>query len=193
MSERPRKVPGDLRSARWLAPDDLRGFGHRSRLMQAGYAPEDWAGRPVIAIVNTWSDIYPCHVHLRDRAEWVRRGVLQAGGFPVELPAMSLSETFVKPTTVLYRNMLAMETGELIRSHPVDGAVLLGGCDKTTPGLVMGAISAGVPFVYLPAGPMLRANWKGRVLGPGSDAWKFWDDRRAGLIDDRRSGPRRDR
>jgi len=172
----------DLRSARWFAPDDLRAFGHRSRMMQMGYAPEDWAGRPVIAIINTWSDLNPCHAHFKARAEDVKRGVLQAGGFPVELPAMSVSESFVKPTTMLYRNMLAMETEELLRSHPVDGAVLLGGCDKSTPGLLMGAFSANLPCIYVPAGPMLRGNWKGKVLGSGSDAWKYWDERRAGRI-----------
>ncbi|MEO1330897.1 MAG: L-arabinonate dehydratase [Pseudomonadota bacterium] len=176
------KKPDDLRSARWFAPDDLRSFGHRSRLMQMGYAPEDWAGRPTIAILNTWSDINPCHAHFKARLEDVRRGVLQAGGFPIELPAISLAENFVKPTTMLYRNMLAMEAEELIRSHPVDGAVLMGGCDKTTPGLVMGAISAGVPFIFMPAGPMLRGNYAGDVLGSGSDAWKYWDERRAGAI-----------
>lgn len=154
-------------------------------MMQMGYAEKDWAGRPVIAIVNTWSDLNPCHAHFRQRAEDVKRGVLQAGGFPVELPALSLSETFVKPTTMLYRNLLALETEELLRSHPVDGAVLMGGCDKTTPGLIMGAISAGYPAIYLPAGPMLRGNWKGKVLGSGSDAWKYWDERRAGAISDR--------
>ena len=178
----PRKTQESLRSARWFAPDDLRSFGHRSRAMQMGYGPEDWAGKPVIAIINTWSDINPCHTHFKQRVEDVKRGVLQAGGFPIELPAISLAEQYVKPTTMLYRNMLAMETEELIRSHPVDGAVLMGGCDKTTPGLVMGALSAGLPFVYLPAGPMLRGNWKGQILGSGSDAWKFWDDRRAGKI-----------
>ncbi len=179
------KKAEELRSARWFGHDDLRGFGHRSRAMQMGYAPEDWRGKPVIAIVNTWSDINPCHAHFRERAEWVKRGILQAGGFPLELPAISLAENFVKPTTMLYRNFLAMETEELIRSHPIDGVVLMGGCDKTTPGLVMGAISAGLPFLYLPAGPMLRGNWKGRVLGSGSDTWKFWDERRAGKISDR--------
>jgi dihydroxy-acid dehydratase len=138
----------------------------------------------VVAVVNTWSEANPCHTHLRERAEHVKRGVLQAGGWPIELPALSLSESFVKPTTMLYRNMLAMEVEELIRSHPVDGAVLLGGCDKTTPGLLMGATSAGLPMIYLPAGPMLRGNWKGQVLGSGSDAWKYWDDRRAGVISD---------
>ncbi|NOV19274.1 dihydroxy-acid dehydratase [Ensifer adhaerens] len=180
-----KKAPETLRSARWFAPDDLKGFGHRSRIMQMGYGAEDWAGRPVIAIINTWSDINPCHAHFKTRIDDVKRGVFQAGGFPIELPALSLSENFVKPTTMLYRNMLAMETEELIRSHPVDGAVLMGGCDKTTPGLIMGAISAGVPAIYVPAGPMLRGNWKGKTLGSGSDAWKFWDERRAGNITDK--------
>ncbi|MCD0503596.1 L-arabinonate dehydratase [Bordetella petrii] len=171
-----------LRSARWMAHDDLRSFGHRSRMMQMGYGPQDWAGRPVIAIINTWSDLNPCHSHFKQRVDDVKRGILQAGGFPVELPAISVSESFVKPTTMLYRNFLAMETEELLRSHPVDGAVLMGGCDKTTPGLIMGAISADLPCIYLPAGPMLRGNWKGKVLGSGSDAWKLWDERRAGNI-----------
>jgi len=149
-----------------------------------GYAPEDWQGKPVIAIVNTWSDINPCHAHFKHRVKDVKRGVLQAGGFPIELPALSLAEVFVKPTTMLYRNLLAMETEELLRSHPVDGAVLMGGCDKTTPALVMGAISAGLPMIYLPAGPMLRGNYQGEPLGSGSDAWKYWDERRAGTLED---------
>ena len=178
----PRKTPDQLRSARWFAPDDLRSFGHRSRLMQMGYSHADWVGRPVIAIVNTWSDINQCHGHLRQRAEDVRRGVLQAGGLPIELPAISLSEPIVKPTTMLYRNFLAMETEELLRSHPIDGAVLMGGCDKTTPGLTMGALSAGLPFIFVPAGPMLSGQWRGQTLGSGSDAWKYWDERRAGRL-----------
>jgi dihydroxy-acid dehydratase len=177
-----KKSPAQLRSARWFAPDDLRGFGHRSRIMQMGYAPADWEGRPIIAILNTWSDINPCHAHFKHRVEDVKRGVLQAGGFPIELPAISLAENFVKPTTMLYRNMLAMDVEELIRSHPVDGVVLMGGCDKTTPGLLLGATSAGLPAIYVPAGPMLRGNWKGKTLGSGSDAWKYWDERRAGNI-----------
>lgn len=179
-----RKTPDTLRSARWFAQDDLRGFGHRSRIMQMGYAPSDFIGRPAIAIINTWSDINPCHAHFKQRVEDVKRGVLQAGGFPIELPAISLAENFVKPTTMLYRNFLAMEAEELIRSHPVDGVVLMGGCDKTTPALIMGAISAGLPAIFVPAGPMLRGNWKGKVLGSGSDAWKYWDERRAGNISD---------
>jgi dihydroxy-acid dehydratase len=178
------KTPKPLRSARWFAPDDLRSMGHRSRLMQMGYGAADWAGKPVIAIVNTWSDINQCHTHFKQRVEDVKRGVLQAGGFPIELPAISLSEPIVKPTTMLYRNFLAMETEELLRSHPVDGAVLMGGCDKTTPGLLMGAFSAGLPCIFLPAGPMLRGNWKGKILGSGSDTWKYWDERRAGAITD---------
>ncbi|MEM7693763.1 MAG: L-arabinonate dehydratase [Pseudomonadota bacterium] len=175
-------MPKPLRSARWFDKDDLRSFGHRSRIMQMGYAPEDWAGKPVIAILNTWSDIQPCHAHFKDRVEHVKRGVFQAGGFPIELPCLSLAEQFVKPTTMLYRNLLAMEAEELIWSHPVDGVVLMGGCDKTTPALIMGAISAGVPFIYLPAGPMLRGNYQGKALGSGSDAWKYWDERRSGNI-----------
>jgi dihydroxy-acid dehydratase len=179
-----RKHPEDLRSYRWLGVDDMRSFGHRSRLRGIGYDADDWKGKPVIGIINTWSDINPCHAHLRSRAENVKRGVLQAGGFPVELPAMSLAETFVKPTTMLYRNFLAMETEELLRSHPLDGAVLMGGCDKTTPGLLMGAISMGLPAIYVPAGPMLRGNWKGQYLGSGSDVWKYWTEKRAGNITD---------
>jgi dihydroxy-acid dehydratase len=177
-----KKPYATLRSARWFAPDDVRSFGHRSRVMQLGYGPQDWVGKPVIAILNTWSDINPCHGHFKQRVEDVKRGILQAGGFPIELPAISLDEPIMKPTTMLYRNLLAMEAEELIRSHPVDGAVLMGGCDKTTPGLVMGAISAGVPFIFVPAGPMLRGNWHGKPLGSGSDTWKLWDERRAGKI-----------
>lgn len=177
-----RKTAESLRSARWFAPDDLRSFGHRSRTMQMGFDPQEWAGKPVIAILNTWSDANMCHAHFKHRVEDVKRGIWQAGGFPLELPTLSLSESYVKPTTMLYRNMLAMEAEELLRSHPVDGAVLMGGCDKTTPGLVMGAVSAGLPMIYLPAGPMLRGNFRGQTLGSGADAWKFWDERRAGTI-----------
>jgi dihydroxy-acid dehydratase len=174
--------PERLRSHRWFGVADLRSFGHRSRLRQFGYDSVDWSGKPVIGIINTWSDINPCHAHFRDRVDDIKRGIFQAGGFPLELPAMSLAEPYVKPTTMLYRNFLAMETEELLRSHPIDGAVLLGGCDKTTPGLLMGAISMGLPAIYVPAGPMLRGNWRGNVLGSGSDSWKYWDEKRAGKI-----------
>ncbi len=181
MSKR-KKTPEQLRSARWFAPDDLRSFGHRSRMNQIGYADTEFQGKPVIGIINTWSDFAQCHAHFKTRVEDVKRGVLMAGGFPVELPAISLSESTVKPTTMLYRNFLAMETEELIRSQPVDGVVLMGGCDKTTPGLILGATSAGVPAIFVPAGPQLRGNWQGKTLGSGSDAWKYWDERRAGNI-----------
>ena len=177
-----RKSPEDLRSVRWFGAKDLRSFGHRSRLFQMGYDQREIAGKPVIAIINTWSDINPCHAHLRARAEEVKRGVWQAGGFPVELPAMSLTETYVKPTTMLYRNFLAMEVEELIRSHPVDGVVLLAGCDKTTPATIMGAIQVDLPTIFVPAGPMLRGNYRGQALGSGSDVWKYWADKEAGLI-----------
>ncbi len=173
-----------LRSARWFGPADLRSFGHRSRAMQMGYAPEEWTGKPVIGILNTWSDLQPCHMHFKQRVDDVKRGVLMAGGFPVELPALSMSESYLKPTSMLYRNMLAMEAEELLRAHPVDGAVLMGGCDKSTPGLLLGAISMNIPAIFLPAGPMLRGNWQGKTLGSGSDSWKYWDELRAGKITD---------
>jgi dihydroxy-acid dehydratase len=180
-----RKKPEDLRSHRWYGVDDMRSFGHRSRTAQMGYSRADYLGKPVIAIINTWSDINPCHSHFRQRAEEVKRGVWQAGGFPVEMPAITLSEPFQKPTTMLYRNLLAMEAEELLRSYPADGAVLMGGCDKTTPALIMGAISMNLPAIYLPAGPMLRGNWRNQPLGSGSDVWKYWAERRAGTITDR--------
>lgn len=182
MTEKLKKTADQLRSARWFGPDDLRSFGHRSRMMQMGLAPEDWEGRPIIGILNTWSEMNPCHLHFRDRAEDVKKGIAQAGGLGLEIPTISIDESFTKPTSMLYRNMIAVETEETIRSHPLDGVVLMGGCDKSTPGLTMGAISAGMPFIFLPAGPMLRGNYAGRALGSGSDAWKFWDERRAGKI-----------
>jgi dihydroxy-acid dehydratase len=179
-----KKTPEQLRSHRWFGPDDLRSFSHRSRAKQMGYALEDFQGKPVIAIINTWSDLSVCHSHFRTRAEEVKRGVWQSGGFPVELPAMMVTETYMKPSPMMYRNFLAMETEELLRSQPIDGAVLMGGCDKTTPGLLMGAISMNLPAIYLPAGPMLRGNWNGQVLGSGSDVWKFWAEKCAGIISD---------
>jgi dihydroxy-acid dehydratase len=179
----PQKDSKSLRSYRWYGPDDLRSFGHRSRAASMGCVQADYAGKPVIAIINTWSDINPCHSHLRERANDVKRGVWQAGGFPVEMPAITLGETFQKPTTMMYRNLLAMETEELLRSYPADGCVLLGGCDKTTPALLMGAISMNIPAIYVPAGPMLRGNWHGQILGSGSDVTKYWAERRAGNID----------
>jgi dihydroxy-acid dehydratase len=177
-----RKRPEDLRSHRWYGAKDMRSFGHRSRTAQMGYDRSDYAGKPVIGIINTWSDINACHSHFKQRVEEVKRGVWEAGGFPVEVPAMTLSEPFQKPTTMMYRNFLAMETEEALRSYPADGAVLMGGCDKTTPALLMGAISMNIPAIYMPGGPMLRGNWRGNALGSGSDVWKYWAELRAGTI-----------
>ncbi|KAB8183056.1 L-arabinonate dehydratase [Microbispora catharanthi] len=174
----------ELRSHRWYGTDSLRSFSHRARTRQLGIAAEEHLGKPVVGILNTWSQLNPCHTHLRERAEDVRRGVWQAGGYPVELPVMAVGETFQKPTAMLYRNLLAMETEEVLRSYPVDAAVLMGGCDKTTPALVMGAISADLPVVFVPCGPMLPGDWRGQRLGSGSDMWRYWAERRAGKLGD---------
>ena len=178
------RSPADLRSRRWFAANDMRGFAHRQRMQQMGLRREDVVGRPIVAIVNTWSDLSPCHAHLRERAQAVKRGVLLAGGMPFELPAMSLGEVMVKPTTMLYRNFLAMEVEELLRSLPIDGAVLLGGCDKTTPGLLMGAISMGIPAIFCAAGPMLNDRHQGKVVGAGTHTRMFWDEYQAGKIEE---------
>jgi dihydroxy-acid dehydratase len=179
-----KRQPTDLRSYRWFGRDDMRSFGHRSRAKQAGFSLEDISGKPVIAILNTWSDANPCHTHFKLRAEEVKRGIWQAGGFPMEIPLLTLGETLMKPSTMLYRNLLAMSAEEALRSYPADGAVLLGGCDKTVPALVMGATSANLPALLVPAGPMLRGNWRGQFLGSGSDVWKYWAERRAGMLDE---------
>jgi dihydroxy-acid dehydratase len=182
-----RKAPEELRSYRWFGgsrSEALRVFSHRSRMRQLGILPEEHLGKPVIVILNTWSEMNPCHMHLRERAEQVKRGVLEAGGFPVELPVATLSETFQKPTPMMYRNLLSMEAEELLRSYPADGAVLMGGCDKTTPALLMGATSAGIPAIFVTAGPMLRGNYRGQPVGSGTDMWKLWDDVKAGVAGD---------
>ena len=176
------KKPEQLRSWRWFGPDDVRSFGHRSRAKQMGYAKEEFTGKPVIGILNTWSDLNTCHTHFRERAQEVKRGVWEAGGFPVEIPITSLSEMFMKPTTMMYRNMVAMEVEEVLRCHPIDGAVLMGGCDKTVPALLMGAFTMNLPCIFLPAGAMMKGSWRGETLGSGSDVWKYWDERRAGRI-----------
>ncbi|MFJ8930481.1 L-arabinonate dehydratase [Streptomyces sp. NPDC102364] len=180
-----RLSPEQLRSHQWYGTEgQLRTWSHNARMRQLGYEGEEYEGRPVVAVLNTWSDINPCHVHLRERAEAVKRGVWQAGGFPLEFPVSTLSETYQKPTPMLYRNLLAMETEELLRSYPVDAAVLLGGCDKSTPALLMGAASADVPAIFVPAGPMLPGHWRGETLGSGTDMWKYWDEHRAGNLTD---------
>jgi dihydroxy-acid dehydratase len=182
-----KKALADLRSRRWFAAGGMRGFAHRQRAQQMGLRREDLLERPCIAIVNTWSDLSPCHAHLRERAEAVKRGVLLAGGLPFELPALSLGEVMVKPTTMLYRNLLAMEVEELLRSLPIDGVVLLAGCDKTTPGTVMGAISMGLPALFCPAGPMLNDRYlkpgePARQVGAGTHTRVFWDEYQAGRV-----------
>ena len=178
----------ELRSQRWFADTGMRGFAHRQRMQQMGLRRQDVTERPIIAIINTWSDLSPCHAHLRERAESVKRGVLMAGGTPFELPAMGLGEVMVKPTTMLYRNFLAMEVEELLRSHPIDGVVLLAGCDKTTPGTLMGALSMGLPTLFCPAGPMLNdrqvLGGVTRQIGAGTHTRMFWDEYQAGAIDE---------
>ena len=181
-----RKTLSELRSRRWFADQGMRGFAHRQRMQQQGVRREDVMERPMVAIINTWSDLSPCHAHLRERAEAVKRGILLAGGIPVELPAMSLGEVMVKPTTMLYRNFLAMEVEELLRSLPCDGVVLLAGCDKTTPGTVMGAISMDIPTIFCPAGPMLNDRYVkdgvSRTVGAGTHTRVFWDEYQAGHV-----------
>ena len=174
--------PTQLRSYRWYGPDSLRAFGHRSRARQSGLGESDFSGKPVVGILNTWTDLNSCHLHFKTTVEAIKRGVLQEGGLPMEIPVMSCGETLTKPTSMLYRNFLAMEAEEMIRANPVDASVLLGGCDKSTPALLMGAISAGVTAIYVPSGPMIKGNWNGQVLGSGSDVWKYWDERRAGNL-----------
>jgi dihydroxy-acid dehydratase len=171
-----------LRSYRWFGTTDLRSFGHRSRMLQMGFGREEFLGRPIIAVMNTWSEINSCHTHFKDRAEQVKRGVWQAGGVPIEMPVMTLAEAFERPTPMLHRNLLSMEVEQVLRHYPFDGVVLMGGCDKTTPALLMGAASMNLPAVFFPAGPMLRGHWDGKVLGSGSDAWKYWAELRAGNI-----------
>ena len=176
------KTLAELRSRRWFSASDMRAFAHRQRTQQMGLRREDVLDKPIVAIINTWSELSPCHAHLRERAESVKRGVLMAGGYPFELPAMSLGEVMVKPTTMLYRNFLAMEVEELLRSLPIDGTVLLAGCDKTTPGTLMGAISMGLPTIFCPAGPMLNDRHQGRSVGAGTHTRMFWDEYQAGRV-----------
>jgi dihydroxy-acid dehydratase len=149
-----------------------------------GLDDQDFENKPIVGVLNTWSEMNTCHSHFRERVLEVKRGVLQAGGFPVEIPVMSLGEMLMKPTTMLYRNLLAMETEEVLRCHPIDAAVLMGGCDKTVPAMLMGALSADIPSVFLPAGPMLNAHWRDTTLGSGTDAWKYWAERCAGNLCD---------
>jgi dihydroxy-acid dehydratase len=179
------KTIDDLRSQRWFsAPGTIGRHKHR-RIKQSGFSLPDFQNKPVIAILSTWSDLQPCHAHFPQRIEEVKRGVWQAGGFPVVMPVQSVSESFLRPTSMLYRNLLAMEVEEAIRAHPIDGAVLMGGCDKTGPGLVMGAASANVPSIFVPAGAMLKGRWRQHTLGTGTSTWAADADHRAGKLSDR--------
>jgi L-arabonate dehydrase len=181
-----RNIPSNgkhgLRSAEWFDRDDLDGFLHRSWLKSSGVTDETFRGRPVIGICNSWSELVNCNVHLRGLAESVKRGVLQAGGFPLEFPVLSLGESLMKPTTMLYRNLMAMDVEESIRSYPLDGVVLLTGCDKTNPASIMGAASADIPAIVVTGGPMLNGRWRGREIGSCSDCWHYHEELRAGRI-----------
>jgi L-arabonate dehydrase len=173
---------GGRRSAEWFDRRDLDGFLHRSWLKSTGVTDAAFRGRPVIGICNSWSELVNCNVHLRGLAEAVKRGVLQAGGFPLEFPVMSLGESLMKPTTMLYRNLMAMDVEESIRSYPLDGVVLLTGCDKTNPASILGAASADIPAIVVTGGPMLNGRWRGRELGSCSDCWHYHEELRAGRI-----------
>ena len=173
---------GRRRSEEWFERRDLDGFLHRSWLKSTGVTDETFRGRPVIGICNSWSELVNCNVHLRGLAESVKRGVLQAGGFPLEFPVVSLGESLMKPTTMLYRNLMAMDVEESIRSYPLDGVVLLTGCDKTNPASIMGAASADIPTIVVTGGPMLNGRWRGREIGSCSDCWHYHEELRAGRI-----------
>jgi len=180
-----RKTVSELRSQRWFSGPGAVGPHKHRRIKQAGYSTEDFKDKPVIGILSTWSDFQTCHSHFPERIEDIKRGIWQAGGFPAVIPVQSVSESFLRPTSMLYRNLLAMEAEEAIRAHPVDGVVLLGGCDKTGPGLVMGAASANVPAIFVPAGAMLKGRWRQHTLGTGSSTWAAEADFRAGKINQR--------
>jgi dihydroxy-acid dehydratase len=180
MSEDPGK--GTRRSSEWFAGTGKNGFIHRSWMRNQGFAPDLFDGRPVIGIGSTWSEFTPCNAHLNRVAESIKRGIWEAGGFPLEFPAMSLGEPIMRPTTMLYRNLLAMEVEESIRANPMDGVVLLAGCDKTTPGMLMGAASVDIPTLMMTGGPMLNGKFRGKDIGSGTDVWKFAEEVRAGTM-----------
>ena len=171
-----------LRSAEWFGSRDLEGFLHRAGLKNQGWSEESFSGRPVIGIANSWSEATHCNAHLRDLAEHVKRGVLTAGGFPLEFPTISLGEFFLSPTSMFCRNLMSMDVEEMIRGLPIDGVVLLSGCDKTTPAMLMGAASADIPSIIVTGGPQLKGNWKGEELGSCTDCRRYWAELRAGTI-----------
>src|SRR5919198_5702297 len=171
-----------LRSRNWFGRMDLDGFAHRAWLKNEGFSDVMFDGRPVVGIANSWSELTNCNAHLRQVADAVKRGVLSAGGFPLEFPTISLGEVLMKPTTMLFRNLMAMDVEECIRAYPLDAVVLLSGCEKTTPAMLMGAASADVPAIMVTGGPMLRGKWRTEELGSGTDVWRYWDERRAGRL-----------
>ncbi|UCM88575.1 IlvD/Edd family dehydratase [Streptomyces marincola] len=170
------------RSGAWFAAEGRNGFIHRSWMRNQGFGPEVFDGRPVIGIASSWSELTPCNAHLRDVADAVKRGVWEAGGLPLEFPVMSLGETLMRPTTMLFRNLMAMEAEETIRANPLDGVVLLSGCDKTTPALLMAAASVDLPALMVTGGPMLNGKFQGRELGSGTDVWRLSEEVRAGRM-----------
>ncbi len=172
----------ELRSAEWFGKDDKMGFVHRSWLRNQGHPDHMFRGKPVIGICNTWSDLTPCNGHLREFAEIVKRGIYEAGGFPFEFPVMSLGETIMKPTTMLWRNLASMDTEETIRANPIDGVVLLTGCDKTTPSTLMGAASVNLPTIVVPGGPMLNGKFRGKDIGSGTTTWQMSEGMKAGTV-----------
>ena len=174
----------ELRSRTWFGKTDKMGFIYRSWMKNQGFPEDLFDGRPVIGICNTWSELTPCNAHLREFAEKVKRGVYEAGGFPLEFPIMSLGETLLKPTAMLFRNLASMDAEESIRGNPLDGVVLLTGCDKTTPSTLMGAASVDLPTLIVPGGPMLNGKWKGHDIGSGTHVWKFDEDRKTGRMSD---------
>lgn len=171
-----------LRSEEWFGKDDKMGFVHRSWLRNQGHPDHMFRGKPVIGICNTWSDLTPCNAHLREFAEIVKRGIYEAGGFPLEFPVMSLGETIMKPTTMLWRNLVSMDVEETIRANPLDGIVLLTGCDKTTPSTLMGAASVDLPTIVVPGGPMLNGKWRGKDVGSGTLTWQLSEGLKEGTI-----------
>ncbi|MBA3438319.1 MAG: dihydroxy-acid dehydratase, partial [Pyrinomonadaceae bacterium] len=174
---------GKFRSSAWFGPSDRDGFIHRSWMKNQGLPDHLFDGRPVIGICNTWSELTPCNAHFRKIAEHVKRGVYEAGGFPLEFPVMSLGETLLRPTAMLFRNLVSMDVEESIRGNPIDGVVLLVGCDKTTPALLMGAASCDLPTIMVSGGPMLNGKFRGQDIGSGTSVWRFSEDVRCGAME----------
>jgi L-arabonate dehydrase len=182
MAEEKSKSKKVLRSQAWFGGKDKDAFIHRSWMKNHGLPTDSFDGRPIIGICNTYSELTPCNAHFRSLAEKIKAGVLQAGGIPLEFPVMSLGETNLRPTAMLYRNLASMDVEESIRGNPIDGVVLMTGCDKTTPALLMGAISCDLPSIVISGGPMLNGRYQGKTVGSGTDVWRLSEELRAGTI-----------